>query len=62
MAYSGTAASGTLTVKDSLHTAQLTLIGNYLAATFTSATDGHGGTLIADPPVSSSQAVAAPGP
>ena len=51
VAYSGTTASGTLTVSDgSAHVAQLHLIGNYLAATFTSASDGAGGTLLTDPP------------
>jgi len=43
-------ASGTLTVTDGTHLAQLHLIGNYLAATFTSANDGAGGTLLTDPP------------
>jgi autotransporter passenger strand-loop-strand repeat protein len=53
VAYSGSTASGTLTVSDgSSHVAQLHLIGNYLAATFTSASDGAGGTLLTDPPVS----------
>jgi len=35
--------------------AQLNLIGNYVGAIFTSASDGHGGTLVTDPPVSSGQ-------
>jgi hypothetical protein len=43
--------SGTLTVTDGTHTASLTLIGQYVAAQFTSASNGHGGTLIGDPPV-----------
>jgi len=49
VAYSGTTLSGTLTVQDGTHVAQLNLLGNYLAATFTSASDGHGGTLITEP-------------
>ena len=36
--------------------AQLNLIGNYIGAIiFTSTSDGHGGTLVTDPPVSSGQ-------
>ena len=58
VAYSGTSSSGTLTVQDGTHIAQLNLLGNYLAATFTSANDGHGGTLVTDPPVSSSTTLA----
>jgi hypothetical protein len=43
--------SGTLTVTDGIHTANIALLGQYTAAQFTSASDGHGGTLIGDPPV-----------
>jgi autotransporter passenger strand-loop-strand repeat protein len=43
--------SGTLTVSDGIHTAQLTLLGQYVAAQFTSASDGFGGTSIGDPPL-----------
>jgi hypothetical protein len=42
--------SGTLTVTDGVHTANITLLGQYMASQFTSASDGHGGTLIGDPP------------
>jgi autotransporter passenger strand-loop-strand repeat protein len=51
VAYSGTTLSGQLTVSDGTHVARLNLIGNYLGATFTSASDGHGGTLVTDPPM-----------
>ena len=47
----GNNLSGTLTVTDGTHTANLTLIGQYVTAQFTKATDGHGGTLIGDPPL-----------
>src|SRR6202011_1055153 len=50
-AEAGNNLSGTLTVSDGLHTANLTLLGQYTTAQFTKATDGHGGTLIGDPPV-----------
>jgi hypothetical protein len=43
--------SGTLTVSDSVHTANLTLLGQYVVGQFAKAGDGHGGTLIGDPPV-----------
>ena len=41
--------SGTLTVTDGTHTANLTLLGQYSTADFTLASDGVGGTLITDP-------------
>jgi autotransporter passenger strand-loop-strand repeat protein len=44
-------ASGTLTVGDGTHTANLLLLGGYVTANFTAQSDGHGGTLITDPPV-----------
>jgi hypothetical protein len=47
--YSGTTASGTLTVTDGTHTAKISLIGNYLGHTFTTTNDGHGGTTASDP-------------
>ena len=43
--------SGTLTVSDGTHTATINLLGQYTAANFNKQTDGHGGTLITDPPV-----------
>jgi autotransporter passenger strand-loop-strand repeat protein len=43
--------SGTLSVSDGTHTANLILIGQYVTAQFTSASDGHGGILIGDPPI-----------
>jgi autotransporter passenger strand-loop-strand repeat protein len=43
--------SGTLTVTDGLHTANLTLLGQYVTAQFTLASDGHGGTFVGDPPL-----------
>ena len=47
----GSNLSGTLTVSDGVHTAQLNLLGQYVTSQFTSASDGHGGTLIGDPPL-----------
>jgi len=48
----GNNLSGTLMITDGSHTAHLTLLGNYSPTQFTSATDGHGGTVILDPPAS----------
>jgi hypothetical protein len=47
--YSGTSASGTLTVTDGTHTAHIALTGNYTVSTFTVSSDGHGGTKVVDP-------------
>jgi hypothetical protein len=47
--YSGTKTEGVLTVTDGTHTAHFVLDGNYLASTFTCASDGHGGTTVIDP-------------
>jgi autotransporter passenger strand-loop-strand repeat protein len=46
--------SGTLTVRDGSHTATLTLLGQYSAANFSLASDGHGGTFIIDPQTTAS--------
>ena len=37
---------GTLTVKDGRHAAAITLLGNYMAGSFLTTADGHGGTLV----------------
>jgi hypothetical protein len=47
-------ASGTLTVSDGTHTANIHLNGTYVLANFTLSNDGSGGTLVIDPPVTSS--------
>jgi autotransporter passenger strand-loop-strand repeat protein len=53
-----TAASATLTVSAGGDVAQIILIGNYMASTFSPSNDGFGGTSIVDPHVSASQAAA----
>ena len=50
--YSGTAAGGTLSLSDDSHTANIALLGNYLASTFVASSDGHGGTNVVDPSAS----------
>jgi autotransporter passenger strand-loop-strand repeat protein len=47
---SGANASGTLTVSEGGHTANITLLGQYMAANFAIQSDGQGGTLVTDPP------------
>ena len=48
LGYSENAAGtgGTLAITDGTHTADIALLGNYMASTFATASDGHGGTLI----------------
>jgi hypothetical protein len=42
-------SGGKLTVSDGSHTVSLALLGQYSAADFAFASDGHGGTMISDP-------------
>jgi hypothetical protein len=44
-------ASGVLTVTDGVDTAKLDFNGSYTLANFDFASDGHGGTIVYDPPV-----------
>jgi autotransporter-associated beta strand protein len=60
LGYTGGPVSGTLTVSDGVHTATLKLLGQYTAANFTLSADGHGGTVVSDPPVSSGGGLAPP--
>ena len=46
--YAGNSLGGTLTVTDALHTANIALIGNYMAASFAASSDGHGGTNVVE--------------
>jgi hypothetical protein len=49
--FSGNTSGGMLTIKDSEgDTAHIQLSGNYTNSTFTLSSDGHGGTLVIDPP------------
>ena len=41
-------AGGTLTVGDGRHAATIALLGNYMAGSFVTTADGHGGTLISE--------------
>jgi hypothetical protein len=43
-------SGGVLTAGDGSHVAKIALLGQYAAASFVMASDGHGGALITDPP------------
>jgi hypothetical protein len=47
---SGANASGTLTVSSGAAVETLTLLGQYSQGSFSATSDGHGGTVITDPP------------
>jgi hypothetical protein len=49
--FSGNSSGGMLTVTDGMHTANIALLGNYLASIFVPSSDGHGGTTVVDPQV-----------
>jgi VCBS repeat-containing protein len=51
---------GLLGVTDSSHTANIALIGNYVASSFVAASDGHGGTLITESPIASQTLIGQP--
>ena len=50
LAYSENSADtdGMLTVSDGRHAASIVLLGNYMAGSFVTAADGHGGTLVTE--------------
>jgi 20S proteasome alpha/beta subunit len=50
--FTGNSTGGTLTIHDAQnHTANILLAGNFTTSTFSLADDGHGGTIVVDPPV-----------
>ena len=55
-----TDTGGTLTVSNGIHTANIALLGQYTAASFAAASDGHGGTMITDPAVVAQNHLAQP--
>ena len=52
--YSGNSSGGTLTVSHGSHTANIALLGNYVASSFVASSDGHGGTSVIQVPSHSS--------
>jgi hypothetical protein len=55
-----TSSGETVRVTDGTHTANIALLGNYMASVFTTSPDGNGGTNIVDPPILGGQPVIAP--
>jgi hypothetical protein len=51
---------GELKVSDGIHTADIALLGNYIASSFVTASDGHGGTLITEQPLNQQPQLATP--
>jgi hypothetical protein len=47
-AENSTDTGGTLTVGDGRHAATIALLGNYIAGSFVTTADGHGGTLVTE--------------
>jgi hypothetical protein len=57
LGYSGNKdkSGGTLSVGDGVHMANIELLGSYMASSFVSASDGHGGTLVTEAVQSATQ-------
>jgi len=51
LTYSGDNSPGILTVSDGIQSVSITLLGNYMASSFVAQSDGHGGTIVHDPPM-----------
>ena len=49
--------AGILSVKKGAHIAKLALLGNYMATSFVTAADGHGGTLVTEAAQTANQLV-----
>ena len=64
LAYSENPAGtgGTLTVNDGRHAAAVALLGNYMAGSFVTAADGHGGTLVTEASQAAQPLLARPHP
>jgi hypothetical protein len=52
--YSGNSAGGTLTLSDGTNSASILLLGNYTAFNLNPETGGGTGTVVTDPPLTSS--------
>jgi hypothetical protein len=53
LSYAGDNSGGTLRITDATHSASIALLGNYLASTFATSSEGHGGTNVVDQPAAS---------
>ena len=47
--FSGNSSGGMLSLTDGTHAANVALLCNYIASTFVTSSDGHGGTYVVDP-------------
>jgi HYR domain len=56
----GDNTAGTLSASDGSHNANIALLSQYMASSFVMASDGHGGTLITDPPSGQTQILSQP--
>jgi hypothetical protein len=52
--------TGTLAVTEGASTINVALLGNYLASSFVASSDGHGGTLVTDPPLTQQASLGLP--
>ena len=52
--------TGTLAVTEGASTINIALLGNYLACSFVASSDGHGGTLVTDPPLTQQASLGLP--
>jgi probable HAF family extracellular repeat protein len=52
--------TGTLAVKEGASTINIALLGNYMANSFVASSDGHGGTVVSEPPLGESQFLTPP--
>jgi hypothetical protein len=60
-AYNSTGPNtGTLAVTERTSTINIALLGNYMANSFVASSDGHGGTVVSEPPLSESQFLTTP--
>ncbi len=56
----GNNTGGTLSATDGSHIADIALLGQYMALSFVTTNDGHGGTLVTDPPLTQPQTLSQP--
>jgi hypothetical protein len=54
-AMAASAVGGILSIKDGTQIAKLALLGNYMATSFVTAADGHGGTVVTEVAQSANQ-------
>jgi hypothetical protein len=58
----GSGTGGALAVSDGTRAATIALLGNYMAGSFVTAADGHGGTLVTAAPTANAPLLTTPHP